>query len=149
MIRKRESFSIRVAISLAPYRSHSGPSGLKSPKKSPPPPKKKKLGPGVKKNRKKKKTSVLVPLCALLILCDTFLLFLGRETGNTFATRLIPPSHCETPVALCLLWYHRPPLLHPTSFRRNGLSRSKGRPWRGASQKKLASEAYRAIGGIA
>ena len=37
----------------------------------------------------------------------------------------------------------------PTSVHKNGLSQSKDRPRRGASQKKLASEAYRATGGIA
>ena len=38
--------------------------------------------------------------------------------------------------------------LHPTSFYKNGRLQSKDRPWRVISG-KLASEAYRAIGGIA
>ena len=37
----------------------------------------------------------------------------------------------------------------PTSFRKNGPSQSKARPNKGASQKKLDLEAYRAIGGVA
>ena len=37
----------------------------------------------------------------------------------------------------------------PTSFLKNGLSQSKDRPSRGVSREKLASESYRAIGGVA
>ena len=37
----------------------------------------------------------------------------------------------------------------PASVRKSGLSQSKNRPNKGVSQKELASEAYRAIGGVA
>ena len=66
----------------------------------------------------------------------------------------IPPPYRETGVAI--------PLSHcvffgiaeyrcytPTSFRKDGLSQAKVRPNKWTSQKKLASEAYRAIGGVA
>ena len=69
-------------------------------------------------------------------------------------SRLKYPPYCETGVAI--------PLSHcvscdiadycsytPTSFLKNGLSQSKERANKGASQEKLASKAYRAIGGIA
>ena len=56
----------------------------------------------------------------------------------------------NTPVAQCFLWYRRLSLLHPQlRVLKNGLSQSKTGLTRGASQKKLASEAYRAIGGVA
>ena len=66
----------------------------------------------------------------------------------------IPPlsrDRCSnTPVALRSLWYRRLSLLQPPCRRlKNGLSQSKDRPNKGVSQKKLASEAYRATGGIA
>ena len=55
----------------------------------------------------------------------------------------MPLSHCVS----CGIADYR---CHtPTSFRKNGLSQSKDRPNKGASQKELASEAYRAIGGVA
>ena len=54
----------------------------------------------------------------------------------------IPLSHC----ASCGIADYRCCIL--TSFLKNGLSRSKDRPNKGGlSQKKLASEAYRAVGG--
>ena len=55
----------------------------------------------------------------------------------------IPLSHCVSCGATDYCCYT------PTSFRQSGLSQSKDRPNKGASQKKIASEAYRAIGGIA
>ena len=61
-----------------------------------------------------------------------------RETGVA-----IPLSHCVscgiTDYCCCT----------PTSFRKYGLSQSKDRPHKEASQKKLASEAYRATGEFA
>ena len=67
----------------------------------------------------------------------------------------LPPlsrDRCSnTPVALCFsrgIADYR--CYTPTSFlNKNGLLQSNDRPNRGASQKKLASEAYRAIGGFA
>ena len=53
----------------------------------------------------------------------------------------VPLSHCVSSEALAAT----PPL----RVRRNGLSRSQDRPNKGASQKNLASEAYRAKGGVA
>ena len=61
-----------------------------------------------------------------------------RETGVA-----IPLSHCDSYGIADYRCYS------PTSFRKNGLSQSKNRPNKGVSQKKLASEAYRAIGGVA
>ena len=66
----------------------------------------------------------------------------------------IPPlsrdTCSNTPVALCFLWYRRLSLLHDQFFPyTSGLSQSKDSLGGGASQKKLASEAYRAIGGVA
>ena len=37
----------------------------------------------------------------------------------------------------------------PLRVHKNGLSQSKDRPWSGVSQRKLAGEAYHAIGGVA
>ena len=49
-----------------------------------------------------------------------------------------------------LMWYCRRSLLHHHFFPyKNGLSQSKDRPWRAGIAEELASEAYRAIGGIA
>ena len=66
----------------------------------------------------------------------------------------IPPPYRETSVAI--------PLSHcvscgiadyrcytPPAFQKIGVSQSKDRPNKGVSQKKLASEAYRATGGVA
>ena len=61
-----------------------------------------------------------------------------RETGVA-----IPLSHCVS----CGIADYR--CYTPTSVRKSGLSQSKDRPSKGVSQKKLASEAYRAIGGVA
>ena len=61
-----------------------------------------------------------------------------RETG--VAIRL---SHCVS----CGIADYR--CYTPTSFLKNGVSQSKTGLTRGVSQKKLASEAYRAIGGVA
>ena len=60
-----------------------------------------------------------------------------------------PDRNSNTPVALRFLWYRRLSLLHPHSVRKSGLLQSKDKPNKGVSQKKLASEAYRAIGGVA
>ena len=65
-----------------------------------------------------------------------------------------PPSQdrCgNTPVEVCFLWCRRLSLLHPHSCFKNGLSQSTktGLTREGESQKKLASEAYRATGGVA
>ena len=59
-----------------------------------------------------------------------------RETGVA-----IPLSHCVS----CGIADYR--CYTPTSFPKKGLSQSKDRPNRGVSQEKLASEAYRGIGG--
>ena len=68
-------------------------------------------------------------------------------------TTEIPPYR-ETPVARplshsvsCRIADYR--CYTPTSSCKNCLSQSKDRPNKGVSQKTLASEAYRAIGGIA
>ena len=69
------------------------------------------------------------------------------------ATEIHPLSRdrcSNTPVALCFLWYRRLSLLHPHFFPyRNGLSQSKDRPDNGGIAEKFASEARRAIGGVA
>ena len=61
-----------------------------------------------------------------------------RETGVA-----IPLSHC----VFCGVADYR--CYTPTSSVKNGLSQRKTDPTRGVSQKKLASETYRAIGGVA
>ena len=61
-----------------------------------------------------------------------------RETGVA-----IPLSHCDSYGIADYRCYT------PTSFLKNGLSQSNDKPNKGVSQKKLASEAYRAIGGVA
>ena len=61
-----------------------------------------------------------------------------RETGVA-----IPLSQCVS----CGIADYR--CYTPTSFGTDGLSQSKDRPNKGVSQRKLASEAYRAIGGVA
>ena len=76
------------------------------------------------------------------------------NAGSLVTRPKYPPisrNRCSiTPVALCFLWYRRLSLLHPTtSFFEEGLSQSKDRANKGVSQKKLAYEAYRAIGGVA
>ena len=55
----------------------------------------------------------------------------------------IPLSHCVSSGIADYRCYT------PTSFLKNGLSQPKTDLTRGVSQKKLASEAYRAIGGVA
>ena len=60
-----------------------------------------------------------------------------RETGVA-----IPLSHC----VFCGIADYR--CYTPTSFCKNGLSQSKTDLTRGVSQKQLASEAYRSIGGV-
>ena len=55
----------------------------------------------------------------------------------------IPLSHCVS----CGIADYR--CYTPTSVRKSGLLQSKDRPNKGVSQKKLASEAYRVIGGVA
>ena len=65
-----------------------------------------------------------------------------------------PPPYLETSVAIPLSHYVSYGIVDyrcctPTSFRKNGLLQSKDRPNKGASQRKLASEAYRAVGGVA
>ena len=56
----------------------------------------------------------------------------------------------NTPVALCFLWYRRLSLLHPHFFPyKKAYGSPKTDPTRGLLQKKLASEAYRARGGVA
>ena len=55
----------------------------------------------------------------------------------------IPLSHCVS----CGIADYR--CYTPTSVHKSGLSQSKDRPNKGVWQKKLASEAYRAIGGVA
>ena len=59
-----------------------------------------------------------------------------RETGVA-----IPLSYC----VFCGIADYR--CYTPASFRKSGLSQFKDRPNKGVSQKKLAPEAYRAIGG--
>ena len=76
----------------------------------------------------------------------------GRRLSDP--TEIPPPlsrDRCSnTPDALCFLWYRRLSLLHPTtSVCKSGLSQPKDWPNREVWQKKLASEAYRAIGGVA
>ena len=61
-----------------------------------------------------------------------------RETGVA-----IPLSHCVS----CGIADYR--CYTPASVRKSGLSQSKDRPNKGVSQNKLASEAYRAVGGVA
>ena len=61
-----------------------------------------------------------------------------RETGVA-----IPLSHCVS----CGIADYR--CYTPTTVRASGLSQSNDRPNKGVSQKRLASEAYRAIGGLA
>ena len=61
-----------------------------------------------------------------------------RETGLA-----IPLSHCVSCGITDYCCYT------PTSFLKDGLSQSKDRPIRGVSQKELASEASRAMGGVA
>ena len=61
-----------------------------------------------------------------------------RETGVA-----IPLSHCVSSGIADYRCYT------PLAFHKNGLSQSKDKPNKGASQKKLASEAYRATGGVA
>ena len=61
-----------------------------------------------------------------------------RETGVA-----MPLSHCVS----CGIADYR--CYTPTSSSESGLSQSKGRPNKGVSQKKLVSEAHRAIGGVA
>ena len=65
----------------------------------------------------------------------------------------IPPlsrDRCSnTLVALCFLWYRRLSLLHPLLSLRMAYRNPKRGLTRGVSHKKLASEAYRAIGGVA
>ena len=61
-----------------------------------------------------------------------------RETGVA-----IPLSHCVS----CRIADYR--CYTPTPVRKSGLSQSNDRPNEGVSQKKLASDAYRAIGGVA
>ena len=61
-----------------------------------------------------------------------------RETGVA-----IPPSHCVS----CGIADYR--CYTPTSFPKNSLSQSKGRPNKGGTAEKHASEAYRATGGVA
>ena len=80
--------------------------------------------------------------------------FRGISPNLLVARPKYPPlsrDRCSnTPVALCFLWCRRLSLLHPhESFLKNGLWQSKTDRTRGVSQTKLASEAYRAIGGIA
>ena len=65
------------------------------------------------------------------------------------AAMIVSRDRCSnTPVALCFLWSRRLSLLRPTPLKmayrnpKTGLGR-------GASQKNLASDAYRAVGGVA
>ena len=80
----------------------------------------------------------------------------GKGSGSFLSdpTEIPPPPHRETGVAIplshcvsCGITDYR--CYTPTSFLKNGLSQSKGRPNKGVSQTKLASEAYCAIGGVA
>ena len=117
------------------------------------------------------KQALLSPLRSVLLrpyrICSPYrnslsVLFLVRKgpLGAFVASRglsdptEIPPPYRETGAAI--------PLSHsvscgiadyrcytPASVRKSGLSQSKDRPNKGVSQKKLASEAYRAIGGVA
>ena len=65
----------------------------------------------------------------------------------------VPPllrDKCSnTPAAPCFLWYRRLSPLYPTSFHKNGLSKSKDRPNKGGIAEKACSDAYRATGGVA
>ena len=73
-----------------------------------------------------------------------------RQTSSGDPTEISPLSRdrcSNTPVALCFLWYRRLSLLHPQVKMAYRSPKTDLR--RGVSQKKLASEAYRAVGGVA
>ena len=76
------------------------------------------------------------------------------ESLKNLSDRPKYPPYRETSVAIPLSHYVSCGIADyrcytPTSFCKQGLSRSKTDPTRGVSQKKLASEAYRAVGGVA
>ena len=78
--------------------------------------------------------------------CFSFF-FVGFSVQSLDA-QIVKSQLAATTVALCFLWYRRLSLLHPHFFPEKWPIAVQTGLTRGASQEKLASEAYRAIGGV-